>query len=116
MAEKIKNSKNEKSEKVRIGTISLFNKAMSTLSTNDIRLKIALLIKEDKKLSFTEIKMKYNLNNNNLRFHLKKLVEAHIISQSYTRGPYEITELGETLIRFFELLEGELHIKVGKDE
>ena len=97
----------EKKEKIKEETIKLFSRAMSALSSNENRLKIALIIKNEKKATFAEIKGRMDINNSNLRFHLKKLQETHIISQNFQRGPYKITELGVTILRFFELLEEE---------
>ena len=100
----------EKAEKIRAGTIGLFSKAMSALGGNETRLKIAMLIKNEQKITFTEIKTELNLNSNSLRFHLKKLQEAQLVSQSCKRGTYRITELGMTTLKFFELLEKEVSI------
>lgn len=99
-----------KKDQVKVESIKIFSKAMSALSSNEKRLKIALIIKDEQKATFTEIKTKIDINNNNLRFHLKKLKEAGIILQPFERRPYKITELGSTVLKFFEILDKESSI------
>ena len=65
---------------------------------------------EEKKSTFSEIKEEIDLTNNNLRFHLKKLQDVHIVTQTRGRGPYKITDLGKTLLEFFKLLEKQVKL------
>lgn len=61
---------------------------------NQTRLDISEHIKSEGKSTFAELKDIFSLNPNTLRFHLQKLKDAHLITQTRSRGPYIITDLG----------------------
>lgn len=79
-------------------------KALSAISLK-IRRKIGIYILKNKRATFGELRLTFNLNNNTLRFHLGKLQEAYIVSQSESRFPYELTEFGEKIMNIFEGME-----------
>lgn len=67
------------------------------------RVSIAKHIKKNKEVKFGEIRYEFNLNNNSLFQHLKKLETAHIVSKK-ENGKYKLGVLGETTLDAFDKL------------
>jgi len=84
--------------------VKLISKVLSALSHNT-RFKIARYVQKNKKVGFKELKTKFNLNSNTLRFHLRKLQDAKIIVQPTKRGAYLISKLGNTMLTFYDELK-----------
>jgi len=73
--------------------------------SNITRVDIIRYLQRYSKASFKELRTEFNLNNNTLRFHLRKLQDAYIVSQPKKRGYYMLGELGEVILRTREDLE-----------
>lgn len=84
--------------------------------SNILRMRIANYIKDMGVVTFGEIRDNFNLNNNTLTFHLKKLKSAYIISQKNERGPYSLGELGEIVVYDIQSIIGELMEKRGNHQ
>ena len=97
-----KTKKNKKEIKNREHEI--VSEALFSIS-NITRVEIIKYIREHKKVTFEELRTVFNLNNNTLCFHLRKLQDAYIISQPKQRGPYELGELGKLMLNIREELE-----------
>lgn len=74
------------------------------------RIDIARYIQSHKKATFMELINAFNLNHNTLRFHLRKLKQAHVIAQPKKRGSYTLDVLGELMLRTLEDLEKKAQI------
>jgi len=80
-------------EKKELEAIGLIGTALAALG-NESRLEIVKFLKEDGKATFAEIRDRFDFNANTVRFHLRKLMNAHLTEQTRTRGPYRLTEFG----------------------
>lgn len=101
----MKGNKTKKNKKeIRIRSHEIVSEALVSIS-NITRVEITKYIREHKKVTFEELRTVFNLNNNTLCFHLRKLQEAYIISQPKQRGPYELGELGKLMLNAREDLE-----------
>jgi len=85
-------------------TRKVLSKALFALS-NETRIKIMVFIRKKKRTKFEQLRKEFNLNNNTLTFHLKKLQDANIVFQVKNRGPCELNEFGEVMLEFFEEME-----------
>lgn len=82
----------------------IIDKSLISIS-NRTRVDIIRYLRRYSKATFKELRTEFNLNNNTLRFHLRKLQDAYIIAQPKKRGYYMLGELGEVMIRTREDLE-----------
>ena len=67
---------------------------MISLTGNDIRVRIALFLNEKSRATFAEIRnmLRINnprVNNNTVRYHLKRLMKDNFVFQSMKRGNYD---------------------------
>lgn len=84
-----------------LGRATLIFDALS----NTLRCDIFRYIKKKKLIHFEDIRKEFNLNNNTLRFHLSKLQNAGVVQQTRNRGPYEVSELGTSILDFLQRIE-----------
>jgi predicted transcriptional regulator len=63
----------------------------------DILVKIKTF--RDKGVSFGELREEFNLNNNSLNYHLKKLLDIQFIVQKKKRGKYFINHKGKLAVK-----------------
>jgi len=97
--------KTTQEEEIRARAYEIIGLALVSIS-NSTRAEITKYIQKHKSATFEELRSVFNLNNNTLSFHLKKLQEGYVISQSEERGPYALGELGELMLRALDGLEG----------
>jgi len=90
-------------ENKKLEAIGLLGSALAALG-NENRLEIVMFIKDEVKASFAEIRDKFGFNMNTVRFHLRKLMDAHLVEQTRTRGPYKLTEFGSVALELVEAL------------
>jgi len=103
--QKKEQKKTETEEKeIRNRAYEIVGEALVSIS-NSTRADIAKYIKKHKKATFEDLRKEFNLNNNTLSFHLKKLQESYIISQSDKRGHYILGELGKLMLCTLDELE-----------
>jgi len=100
-----KSEKKTTQEEIRARAYEIIGLALVSIS-NITRAEITKYIQKHKSVTFEELRSVFNLNNNTLSFHLKKLQEGYVISQPKERGPYELGELGELMLRALDRLEG----------
>ena len=100
-------------EEIKTRTVEIIGEALGSIS-NDGRANIARYIRDKKDVKFEELRKEFNLNNNTLTFHLKKLQDAYIISQEKNRGSYRLGQLGEVVLEYLEALENNLSPRIRK--
>ncbi len=81
----------------KLEAISLLGSALRALG-NDNRLKIVGFTQDETKATFAEIRDQFEFNVNTVRFHLRKLMDAQLVEQTRTRGPYKLTEFGSVAL------------------
>ena len=79
---------------------------------SEIRRDILQYIKENKEVTFEELRRKFNLNNNTLTFHLQKLLDGHIISQQKKRGRYQVGDMGNIMLKFLDALKDDVTLSL----
>lgn len=99
------NPKTEREEKeIKSKAYEIISSGLFALSS-DIRRDILRYIQNKKEVTFEELRRHYNMNNNAITFHLRKLSEAYIIAQNKDRGPYQVGPLGSVMLQFLDELE-----------
>lgn len=97
--------KTETEEKEIINRASeIWGLALVSIS-NSTRADITRYIQKHKKATFEDLRKEFNLNNNTLSFHLKKLQESYVISQTDKRGQYILGGLGKLMLRVMNELD-----------
>jgi len=96
-------SKKEK-EEIRERAIEMAGEALASIS-NSTRANITKYVRDNKKATFEQLRKYFNLNNNTLSFHLKRLQETNILIQRTEKGPYEIGDLGNEVLTYLKTLE-----------
>ena len=85
----------------------ILNNALSALG-NVTRIHIARYIRKNEEVKFGNIRYEFNLNNNSLTFHLKKLERSHIISKP-KEGTYTLGILGEPMLHILDKFEEDVY-------
>jgi predicted transcriptional regulator len=93
-----------KEKQIKDRAYEIVGEALVSIS-NNTRAEITRYIQKHKEAAFEELRNEFNLNNNTLGFHLKKLQEAYIISQPDKRGHYILGELGKLMLCALDELE-----------
>jgi predicted HTH transcriptional regulator len=94
----------EEKKEIRSRALEIVGEAIAA-SSNDTRAKIIMYIKQHGKASFEELRKEFNLNNNSLTFHLRKLQNSYILCQPVERGDYQLGQLGAIMLQFLDTIE-----------
>lgn len=88
----------ERLDKEVMGQLTLIFRTMS----NPTRMDIVKFLKKHDGSCFEDIRQEFNVNNNTISYHLKKLIAAELVKKN---GKYYITDFGRKVAVVFEDFE-----------